>query len=66
MGQWMGSLLADDAAFIQKHLWLTVREADSQSEPGLALREFAAGRKIKHIVPMGDTGPGAMPPALPP
>ena len=66
MGQWMGSLPADDAAFIKKHLRLTVKEADLQSDAGPARRGFAPGRKFKQIVPMGDAGPGAMPPARPP
>ena len=66
MGQWMGSLPADDAAFIKKHLRLTVKEADLQSDAGPARRGFASGRKFKQIVPMGDAGPGAMPPVRPP
>ena len=65
MGQWMGSLPADDAAFIKKHLQLTVKEADLQTGAGPARRGPGPGRKFKQIVPMGDAGPGAMPPGPP-
>ena len=66
LNQWMGSLPADDAAFIQKHLRLTVREADLQNGPGPGRRVFQSGRKFKQVVPMGNAGPGAMPPAKAP